>query len=161
MWPSWARLIVAPPASGQLKVTLSVFLNSGGSWWFFEHEIYIKSKGRLSNNTNVLEPAFSDIYFTSWFSFSYIFSVFVGLTGLIYGFLHFFYYFTFLFNTSRSHAYDVGWYIILRASYWLISNKRLLVSAGGTCDYPHSRPIGGSHKYESTHIVCMWPWSME
>ncbi len=118
MWPSWARLIVAPPASGQLKVTLSVFLNSGGSWWFFEHEIYIKSKGRLSNNTNVLEPAFSDIYFTSWFSFSYIFSVFVGLTGLISGFLHFFNYFIFLFNTSWSHAYDVGWFILMRASYW-------------------------------------------
>ena len=40
MLPFWARLIVAPPARGRYKVTLSVFLNSGGSCWFFVQEIY-------------------------------------------------------------------------------------------------------------------------
>ena len=72
----WAQLIVAPPARGHLEVTLSVFLDSGGSWSFFVQEIYIKSNIRLSKNTNVFEPSFSDIYFTGWFDFSFIFSFF-------------------------------------------------------------------------------------
>ena len=83
MWPVWARLIVAPPARGHLEVTLSVFLDSGGSWSFFVQEIYIKSNVRLSKNTHVFEPSFSDIYFTGWFEFSFIFSVFSGLTAFI------------------------------------------------------------------------------
>ena len=76
MWPVWARLIVAPPARGHLEVTLSVFLDSGGSWSFFVQEIYIKTNVRLSKNTYVFEPSFSDIYFTGWFDFSFIFSFF-------------------------------------------------------------------------------------
>ena len=83
MWPVWARLIVAPPARGHLEVTLSVFLDSGGSWSFSVQEIYIKSNVRLSKNTHVFEPSFSDVYFTGWFEFSFIFSVFSGLTAFI------------------------------------------------------------------------------
>ena len=85
MWPVWARLIVAPPTRGHLEVTLSVFLDSGGSWSFFVQEIYIKSNVCLSRNTYVFEPSFSDIYFTGWFDFSFIFSVFSGLTAFISG----------------------------------------------------------------------------
>ena len=53
MWTFWARLIRALPAQGHLEVTLSVFPNSDGSWWFFEQEIYTKSNGRLSKITYV------------------------------------------------------------------------------------------------------------
>ena len=91
MWPVWARLIVAPPARGHLEVTLSVFLDSGGSWSFFVQEIYIKSNVCLSRNTYVFEPSFSDIYFTGWFDFSFIFSVFSGLTAFISGIWYFLY----------------------------------------------------------------------
>ena len=97
MLPFWARLIVAPPARGRWKVTLSVFLNSGGSCWFLVQEIYVKSNGLLSNNTYVFEPTFSDIYFTGWFNFSAIFSSFSGLTAFISGICHFFLLFLFFY----------------------------------------------------------------
>ena len=32
---------------------------------------------------------------------------------------------------------NVGWFILLPAFYWLLFNKRLCVSAGGTWQYPH------------------------
>ena len=106
MWPVWARLIVAPPARGHLEVTLSVFLDSGGSWSFSVQEIYIKSNVRLLKNTHVFEPSFSDIYFTGWFYFSDIFSVFAGLTGFIPCFLNFFYYFIFPLYFTVTCIYD-------------------------------------------------------
>ena len=118
MWPFWARLIVAPPARGRYKVTLSVFLNSGGSCWFFVQEIYTKSNGLLSKNTYAFEPTFSDIYFTNWFNFSAIFSSFSGLTAFISGICHFFYFFIFLFNSPWSNAYTWVDFILLRAYDW-------------------------------------------
>ena len=32
---------------------------------------------------------------------------------------------------------NVGWFILLPAFYWLLFNKRICVSAGGTWQYPH------------------------
>ena len=117
MWPFWARLIVAPPARGRYKVTLSVFLNSGGSCWFFVQEIYTKSNGLLSKNAFVFESTFSDIYFTGWFNFSTIFSSFSGLTAFISGICHFFYFFIFLFNSPWSNAYTWVDFILMEASH--------------------------------------------
>ena len=110
MWPVWARLIVAPPARGHLEVTLSVFLDSGGSWSFFVQEIYIKTNVRLSKNTYVFEPSFSDIYFTGWFEFSFIFSVFSGLTAFISGIWYFFAFFYFSVKYSMVKWIYVGWF---------------------------------------------------
>ena len=73
----------------------SVFPPLGGSWPFLKHKIYSKMKDRFPDYTYVFEPTFSGIYFTGWFYFSDIFSVFAGLTGFISGFLNFFYYFIF------------------------------------------------------------------
>ena len=85
----WARLIMASPARGHLEVTLSVFLDSGGSWSFFVQEIYIKSNARLSKNTNVFESSFFDNYFTGSFDFFY-FLFFFSLTAFISGIWYFF-----------------------------------------------------------------------
>ena len=43
MLPFLARLIVAPQARGRYKVTVSVFLNSGGSCWFL-YKKYIQNR---------------------------------------------------------------------------------------------------------------------
>ena len=41
----------------------------------FVQEIYIKTNVRLSKNTYVFEPSFSDIYFTGWFFYYLIFLI--------------------------------------------------------------------------------------
>ena len=76
-------------------------------------------------NTYVFEPSFSDIYFTGWFDFSFIFSVFSGLTAFISGIWYFFCFFIFLFNTPWSSEYTWVDFILVQAFYWLIFNKRL------------------------------------
>ena len=84
----------------------SVFPPLGGSWPFLKHKIYSKMKDRFPDYTYVFEPTFSDIYFTGWFYFSDIFSVFAGLTGFISGFLNFFYYFIFPLYFTVTCIYD-------------------------------------------------------
>ena len=84
----------------------SVFPPLGGSWPFLKHKIYSKKKDRFPDNTYVFEPTFSDIYFTGWFYFSDIFSVFAGLTGFISGFFNFFYYFIFPLYFTVTCIYD-------------------------------------------------------
>ena len=110
MWPVWARLIVAPPARGHLEVTLSVFLDSGGSWSFFVQEIYIKTNVRLSKNTYVFEPSFSDIYFTGRFDFSFIFSVFFWFNRVYLWYLVLFLLFYFSIKYSMVKWIYVGWF---------------------------------------------------
>ena len=153
MWPVWALLIVAPPARGHLEVTLSVFLNSGGSWWFFIHEIYIKSNGRLSKNTYVFESLFPDIYFTGWSYFCYIFSVFAGLTGVISGFVNFFYYFIFLTYFTVTCIYNVGWFILYRLFIGSFSTNGYVSQREAPDNILISRPMRSLQKYETTHVV--------
>ena len=160
MWPVWARLIVAPPARGHLEVTLSVFLDSGGSWSFSVQEIYIKSNVRLSKNTHVFEPSFSDVYFTGWFEFSFIFSVFFRFNRVYLGIWYFFCFFIFLLNTTWSSEYTWVDFILWQAFYWLISNKRLWLPLRGTCTNFFPRPIRSLHKYETNPRVFTWPWSI-
>ena len=85
---------------------------------YFNHNIYIKSKLCLSKNTYVFEPSFSDIYFTGRFDFSFIFSVFSGLTAFISGIWYFFCFFIFLFNSPWSNAYTWVDFILMEASHW-------------------------------------------
>ena len=148
MWPVWARLIVAPPARGHLEVTLSVFLDSGGSWSFFVQEIYIKSNVRLSKNTYVFEPSFSDIYFTGWVDFSFIFSVFSGLTAFISGIWYFFCFFIFLLNTPWSSEYTWVDFILMQASDWPWKEVGARASQRESQPFVGNKPIESLHKYE-------------
>jgi len=68
--------------------------------------------------TYVFESSFSDIYFTGWFDFSFIFSVFSGLTSFISGIWYFFCFFIFLFNSPWSNAYTWVDFILMEASHW-------------------------------------------
>ena len=47
-------------------------------------------------------------------------------------FFKLFYFFLFLIYFTVTCIYNVGWFIVLPAFYWLLFNKRLCVSAGGT-----------------------------
>ena len=142
MWPFRARLIVAPPARGHLEVTFSVFLNSGGSWRFFEQKIYIKSIDRLSNNTYVLEPTFSDILFTGWFNFSLYFLRFCRFNRCYLWFLKVFLLFYFSMHTSRSPAYKRGCSHTLRAPDWLWMRVLSGASRWGPWPFVGNGPIG-------------------
>ena len=74
------------------------------------HNIYIKLNVCLSNNTYVFEPSFSDISFTGWFEFSFIFSAFSGLTAFISGIWYFFLHFYFSIYQVMAKWIHVGWF---------------------------------------------------
>ena len=160
MWPVWARLIVAPPARGHLEVTLSVFLDSGGSWSFSVQEIYIKSNVRLSKNTHVFEPSFSDVYFTGWFEFSFIFSVFSGLTAFISVFGTFFAFFIFLLNTTWSSEYTWVDFILMQASDWPWIEVGARASQRESQPFVGNKPIESLPKYEINPRIFTWPCSI-
>ena len=62
---SLSSIHCSAPSAWPFKGNMIVFFyNSGGSWWLFVQELYIKSNGRLWKDTYVFEPSFSDIYFT-------------------------------------------------------------------------------------------------
>ena len=152
MWPLRARLIVAPPARGHWEVTFSVFLNSGGSWRFFEQKIYIKSIGRLSNNTYVLEPTFSDILFTGWYNFSLYFLRFCRFNRCYLWFLKVFLLFYFSMHTSRSPAYKRGWIHTFTGSLLVHFQQTVMGLSGRHLTIPSFKANQEPVKYDYTHV---------
>ena len=98
--------------------------------WFFVNEIYIKSNGRLSKNTHVFEPLFSDIYFTDWVFFPDISSVFAGLTGVISDFLIFFLLF-YCSDILHGHLHIQRWLIHTFADFLFARFKQTVMSLSG------------------------------
>ena len=125
---------------------------------YFKHNMYIKLNVCLSKNTYVFEPSFSDISFTGWFEFSFIFSAFSGLTAFISGIWYFFYFFIFLFIKSWPNEYTWVAFILMEASYGPWKEVGTPASQRELQPFVWIKLFYWLQNYEINPRVFIWPW---
>ena len=124
---------------------------------YFNHNIYIKSKLCLSKNTYVFVRSFTDISFTGWFAFSFIFSAFSGFTAFIYGIWYFFNIFIFLFIKSWPNEYTWVDFILMKASHWPWKEVGSPASQREFQPFVENKLFYWLQKYEINPRLFIWP----